>query len=252
MTYQEFKKKYDGKYVDYDGAYGYQCWDLAQYYFTEVLNVPDSVLSGCQWVKNMVLWDWKYAELTKYFDEIDVHTMIAGDVCIWTGGDGHIAVFDYWDEAGQCNYFFSQDPYINKPCGIRKCVLDGIHAFRRKGETPTPPEPTPVITPNVPRDEYMNQIEVKVPELRVRSTPGLSGEIIGHAGVGFYNYFETKADIDGYGWYRISDSNWIAYSDEWETVYPAKPKKEYVEIEILDKKDNYVLVDLGKVWIKKD
>ena len=31
MTYQEFKSKYDGKYVDYDGYYGYQCWDLAQF-----------------------------------------------------------------------------------------------------------------------------------------------------------------------------------------------------------------------------
>lgn len=251
MTYQEFKSKYDGKYVDYDGYYGYQCWDLAQFYFTQVLNVPDSVLSGCQWVKNMVLWDWKYDELMQYFDEIDVHTMIAGDVCIWTGGDGHIAVFDYWDEAGQCNYFFSQDPYINKPCGIRQCNLDGIHAFRRKGSIPPAPEPTPVICPNVPRDEYKNQIEVKVEKLRIRTTPSLNGDILGFAGIGFYNYQETK-EADGYLWYRIADNNWVAYNEEWENVYPAKPKKEYIEIEILDKKDGYVLVDLGKVWIKKD
>ena len=25
MTYQEFKKKYNGKYVDFDGYYGSQC-----------------------------------------------------------------------------------------------------------------------------------------------------------------------------------------------------------------------------------
>ena len=249
MTYQEFKNKYNGKYVDYDGAYGYQCWDLAQYYFTQVLNVPDSVLSGCQWVKNMVLWNWKYDELMNYFDEIDVHCMTAGDVCIWTGGDGHIAIFDYWDESRQCNYFFSQDPYINKPCGIRKCILDGIHAFRRKGSIPPAPEPTPVITPNVERDEYKNQIEVIVPELRIRTAPSLNGTILGYAGMGFYNYLEIK-ESDGYLWYRISDNNWIASNDEWTNIYPAKPKKEYVELEILDKKDDYILVDLGKVYIK--
>ena len=25
MTYQEFKNKYNGKYIDFDGAYGCQC-----------------------------------------------------------------------------------------------------------------------------------------------------------------------------------------------------------------------------------
>lgn len=249
MTYQEFKNKYNGKYVDYDGAYGYQCWDLAQYYFTEVLNVPDSVLSGCNWVKNMVIWDSKYAELMKYFDEIDVHTMIPGDVCIWTGGDGHIAVFDYWDEAGQCNYFFSQDPYINKPCGIRQCKLDGIHAFRRKGSIPPAPEPKPVITPNVLRDETKDQIEVIVPELRIRTSPSLKSDILGYASEGFYNYLETK-ESDGYTWYRISSENWIASSDEWTKIYPKK-EDEYINIKVLDKKDGYVLVDLGKVYIKE-
>lgn len=245
MTYQEFKSKYDGKYIDYDGAYGCQCWDLAQYYFTEVLNVPDSVLSGCNWVKNMVLWDWKYAELMQYFDEIDVHTMITGDVCIWTGGDGHIAIFDNW--SGKANYYFSQDPYINKPCGIRECNLDGIHAFRRKGS-----KPTPVITPNVPRDEYRNQIEVKVEKLRVRTEPNTNAEVIGFANIGFYNYSDTyKKDVNDYTWYKIADNNWIASSEEWTTVYPAKPKEEYIELKIIDKKDDYVLVDLGKVWIKK-
>ena len=221
-------------------------WDLAQYYFTEVLNVPDYVLSGCGYVSNMI-FPPKRNDLDQYFDEIDVHTMIQGDVCIWEDPTPHIAVFDNWDNVQ--NWYFSQNP---NPCQVMPCNLKGkLHAFRRKSETPPAPEPTPVITPNVERDEYKNQIEVKVDNLRVRSTPGLSGKIIGMANIGFYNYFETKADIDGYGWYRISDNNWIAYNDEWETVYPAKPK-EYKKLEILDKKDGYVLVDIGKVWIKND
>ena len=124
--------------------------------------------------------------------------------------------------------------------------------FQKKGVVPPAPEPTPVITPNVPRDEYANQIEVLegITDLRVRTSPGLGGTAIGHANPGFYNFFET-AEADGYVWYRISDSNWIASNDEWTKVYPAKPKEEYKQIKILDKKDGYVLVDLGQVWIKE-
>ena len=252
MTYQEFKNKYNGKYIDYDGAYGCQCWDLGQYYFTQVLNVPDSVLSGCGWVGNMVLWDWKYAQLMEYFDEVSTIGMQQGDVCIWADPNNeqncHIAIFDYWNSQDNNCYYFSQNP---NPCKVMAVNMNGHHAFRRKKETPpAPPEPTPVITPNVERDEYRNQIEVKVDKLRVRISPSINGKVIGYANKGFYNYLETK-EADGYIWYRISDSNWIAYNEEWETVYPAKEKEEFVELKVLEKKDDYVLVDLGKAWIKK-
>lgn len=253
MTYQEFKNKYNGRYIDYDGSYGCQCWDLGQYYFTEVLNVPDSVLSGCGWAGNMVLWDWKYAQMLEYFDEVSTIGMQQGDVCIWADPNNeqncHIAIFDYYNEGDNNCYYFSQNP---NPCQVMPVNMNGHHAFRRKKETLPAPEPTPVITPNVPRDEYRNQIEVLegVDKLRVRTAPSLSAEAIGHANPGFYNYLETT-DADGYTWYRISDSNWIASNDEWTKVYPAKEKEEFVELKVLDKKDGYVLVDLGKVWIKK-
>jgi hypothetical protein len=254
MTYQEFKNKYNEQYIDYDGSYGCQCWDLAQFYFTQVLNVPDSVLSGCGWVGNMVLWDWKYAELMEYFDEVSTIDMQQGDVCIWANPDNeqncHIAIFDYYNRDDNNCYYFSQNP---NPCRVMVVNMEGHHCFRRKKETPpAPPEPTPVITPNVERDETRDQIEVlpDTKELRVRNLPGLDEEIIGYANPGFYNYFET-VEKDDYTWYRISDNNWIAYSDEWEKVYPGKPKEEFIQLKVLDKKDGYVLVDLGQVWIKE-
>lgn len=250
MTYQEFKNKYNGKYIDYDGSYGSQCWDLIQYYNVEVLNVPDSVFSGCGWVGNMILWDWKFNELMQYFDEIPTTQMDQGDVCIWANPNNeqqcHVAVFDSWD--GSNCWYFSQNP---NPC--RVMVVNGLgnpRAFRRKKETPPAPEPTPVITPNVERDEYRDQIEVKVPELRIRTAAGLDGEVIGYANPGFYNYLET-ANKDGYIWYRISDNNWISSNDEWTTVYPAKQKEEFIQYKVLDKKDGYVLIDLGKVWVRE-
>lgn len=202
----------------------------------------------------MVLWDWKYQEMMKYFDEVDTHDMHEGDVVIWTGGDGHVAVFDNWD--GYDCWYFSQDPYVNEPCFVKKVEMDGIHAFRRKSETPPAPEPQPVITPSVPRDEYKDQVKILkgITELRVRTEPSLNAQAIGYVNPSteesesFYNVLETTEN-DGYKWLRISDSNWIAYSDEWEEFYPAKPKN--IELEVIEEKDGYVLVDLGKVWIKE-
>ena len=124
MTYQEFVKKYNGKYTDFDGAYGFQCWDLAQRYFTEVLKLPASVLSGCGLVSNM-LKEPKRTVLLKYFEE--VKTPKQGDVAIWEYG--HIAIYDH-----ATNYYFSQNPNAPK---VIKITRGGVHFFRLKTKEPT-------------------------------------------------------------------------------------------------------------------
>ena len=130
MTYQEFKNKYNGKWVDYDGQYGCQCWDLGEVYFTECLGLPASVLAGCGLVSNM-LYPPKREELDKYFDEVKTNEMLEGDVCIWEYG--HIAIYDHWD--GKSCWYFSQNP---NPCEVMKITDKGLHAFRLKGSKPTP------------------------------------------------------------------------------------------------------------------
>lgn len=232
MTYQEFRDKYNGRWLDYDGSYGNQCWDLAQYYFTECLNLPDTILSGCGLVSNM-LYSPKRQELDQYFEEISTNNMHAGDVCIWEYG--HIAIYDHWDESGV--YFFSQNP---NPCEVMIIGMGGMHAFKLKENIS--------ITPNVEKDETKNQIEVLVPELRVRTEPNLNGQVLGFASIGYYDYFET-VDSDGYKWYKIADKNWIASNDEWTTVYPKK-EDEYVSFKVLNNKDGYKEIDLGKIFIK--
>lgn len=127
MTYQEFKNKYNGQWVDYDGYYGYQCWDLAQFYVTECLGLPSSVLSGCGVAKNL-LYPPKRDVINQYFDEISVYEMTAGDLCIWDfGSAGHIAMYDHWD--GTSNWFFSQNP---NPSQVMVINMSGLHAFRLK------------------------------------------------------------------------------------------------------------------------
>lgn len=129
MTYEEFKKKYNGKYVDYDGSYGSQCWDLAQLYFVECLKLPASILSGCGLVSNM-LYPPKRYDLDKYFNEVPIDSMKQGDVVIWDYG--HIAIYDHWD--GKNCWFFSQNP---NPCKVMKIGISGAYAFRKKQVEPT-------------------------------------------------------------------------------------------------------------------
>ena len=121
MTYKEFVKKYNGKYTDFDGYYGCQCWDLAQRYNTEVLKVPASVLSGCGLVSNM-LKEPKRTILLKYFTE--VKTPQQGDIAIWE--HGHIAIVD------RPSYYFSQNPNAPK---VIKITRGGVHFFRLKSKT---------------------------------------------------------------------------------------------------------------------
>lgn len=118
MTYKEFVKKYNGRYTDFDKAYGFQCWDLAQRYFTEVLKLPASVLSGCGLVSNM-LKEPKKSVLLKYFNE--VKTPKQGDIAIWEYG--HIAIVD------RPGYYFSQNPNAPK---VIKITRGGVHYFRLK------------------------------------------------------------------------------------------------------------------------
>lgn len=121
MTYKEFVKKYNGKYTDFDGAYGYQCWDLAQRYITEVLDLPSSILSGCGLVSNM-LKPPKINTMLKYFTE--VKTGRQGDIAIWEYG--HIAIVDHSD------YYFSQNP---NACKVIQIKRKGVHFFRKKGSS---------------------------------------------------------------------------------------------------------------------
>lgn len=248
MTYIEFRDTNMNKYLDWDGQYGPQCWDLAQCYVTQCLDVPGWVLSGCNSAKNL-MYEPKVNDVLQYFYEVPVNAMQQGDLCVWdwhdpNRPDGHVAVFDNWD--GEKCWYFSQNP---GPAHLE--VIDGgtMKAFRRI--TPQP------IVPTVPRDTTKDQIEVIVDNLNVRTSPSIEGNKIGFAPMGIYNYYEVL-DNDGYTWYKIADLEWIASSDEWTKVYPkeqpttppTQPPEEYIKLKVLDRKDGNVLVDLP-VWIKE-
>lgn len=204
QKYYDFRDKYNGKYIDYDKQFGNQCWDEVQFFLVHYLGIPEYVLGGCDLVSNM-LYPPKRNDLDKYFDEVPTTEMCPGDVCIWEYG--HIALFDNWD--GNKCWYFSQNP---NPCQVMVINAGGLHAFRLKEEKPK-------ITPNVERNENINQVYVNVSELRVRTTPSLNGDILGFASIGYYNVLE-QTEADNYTWFKIDNDNWIAYSPEWEDYYP--------------------------------
>lgn len=144
---EQFKSDTLGKSIDYDGEYGGQCWDLAEYYFVNYLKIPASVLAGCGVVNNM-LYPPKINELLQYFDEVDIHNMIKGDTVIWDWGKdlGHISVFDNWD--GQYCWFVTQNNPVAQLTTLSVLDTGCARAFRLKGivpdPKPEPPSPEPI------------------------------------------------------------------------------------------------------------
>ena len=61
----------------------------------------------------------------------------------------------------------------------------------------------------VERNTNVTQIQTTDDQLRIRTAPSLSAEIVGHVQLGYYNVLSEK-DADGYTWYEISKDRWCA------------------------------------------
>ena len=109
MIIDEFFQKYNGKGVDFDGFYGYQCMDLYQQYNKEVISGPHLPANAYQ------VWNNFPRDLYTKIENTPEGVPQLGDVIIWNkntgGGYGHIAVF----KEGNANSFLSFDQ--NWPVG---------------------------------------------------------------------------------------------------------------------------------------
>lgn len=102
MTYTDFKNKWIGRGIDYDGAYGFQCVDLINQYCKEVTNKPFPFLPAAKdfWGVDIDGYD----KIANTPDGVPQQ----GDILIWgtgVGPYGHIAIFD----SGDSNSFVSLD-----------------------------------------------------------------------------------------------------------------------------------------------
>ncbi len=109
MSYDEFKIKYNGHGIDFDGFYGFQCMDLTEQYNREVVGANKIGGNAKDAVTNY--------DHTKYDYVVNTPTGVPlkGDIVIWGAmpgnAYGHIAVFD----SGNVNSFVSFDQ--NWPVG---------------------------------------------------------------------------------------------------------------------------------------
>jgi len=129
MTFIEFANKYNGKFLDFDGRYGYQCMDLMRAYIQEVLRLPPYTLPAVTYAKQ-VFTNFKP---NKYFTKV-INTPTAvpkkGDIIFWgwkyptTGVAGHVAIFS----EGNVNCFisFDQNYPSRQPCKYVNHSYSGV------------------------------------------------------------------------------------------------------------------------------
>jgi surface antigen len=91
MTYEQFKNKWLGKGIDYDGYYANQCMDVYRMYVKEVLQAKQS--PSVKGAKNV--WDTYLPEVFDRISNTSTGVPKQGDVMIWDVGTyGHIGIVD--------------------------------------------------------------------------------------------------------------------------------------------------------------
>ena len=96
MSFEEFIIKYNGKKVDFDGAYGAQCVDLFRLYNKEVWENPHT--GAVDGAKDLFLNYEKLPVEKKLLDIVPANTnrIFHGDVAVWNATEvnkyGHVAI----------------------------------------------------------------------------------------------------------------------------------------------------------------
>jgi len=103
MNYKQFVDKYNGRYLDYDKAYGYQCVDVMRAYVKEVYGLnPYVAIPTTGYAKNI----FNNFKTNKYFKKI-LNTPNGmpkqGDIIFWGyypalyGWSGHVGLYNGGD-----------------------------------------------------------------------------------------------------------------------------------------------------------
>lgn len=136
MALEEFVKKYNGKKVDYDNAYGAQCVDLFRQYAKECLGIkehtgPCATSGGA---KDLFLDYNKMPVEKKYFYRSTQKNWIPGDVLIWdqspTNKYGHVAIFLAY--LGNSFLVFEQNGITQAGAEIQVRTRDNLLGYLRK------------------------------------------------------------------------------------------------------------------------
>ena len=129
LTLDKFIEKNNGKFIDYDGHWGYQCTDCMREYIIECLSLsPYSTIPATNYAKNMFV-NYKGKDFTK-IKNTPKGVPKRGDIIFWgwswptTGIAGHVGIV----VSANVNNFivFNQNYPTNSPCLLRKFNYRGV------------------------------------------------------------------------------------------------------------------------------
>lgn len=117
MTLEQFVSEWNGKYIDFDGHYGFQCVDLIRQYVKEMYKVdPYKAIPAAINAKTI----FNNFKDNQYFHKIKNSPYglpEKGDIIFWgyypfvTGWDGHVAIYS----GGDLHNIVSFDQNYGKP-----------------------------------------------------------------------------------------------------------------------------------------
>lgn len=148
MTYQEFKNEWNGRRIDYDHVYAYQCVDLILQYVKECYGLASGV-----WGNAIDYWNRPSPSLLTEFDLVAGHDAKQGDIVVLYGLSGnpygHIGICDHVDGSGiwllEQNATGSADGLGKSAIGVYRAIpfsrVAGL--LRAKYVAPPPPPPAP-------------------------------------------------------------------------------------------------------------
>lgn len=120
MKFQDFIEKFNGHFIDFDNAWGNQCFDLFHQYCVEVLGLTDGRILAAPAAKD--IYDnfdnlFGHENFDKFPNTLTA-VPLEGDILIWNNGTwGHVAIF----VEGDVNSFrsFDQNFPTGSPCHIQ-------------------------------------------------------------------------------------------------------------------------------------
>lgn len=133
MNVAEFINKYNGKKVDFDGAFGAQCVDLFRQYVKDVLGITEHT-GAVEGAKDLYLNYKNLLKEQKYFDRIPAsQKRKCGDVVIWdatpTNKYGHVAI--YLGETDEGFLVFEQNGFTQNGAEIKNRSRLGLLGMLR-------------------------------------------------------------------------------------------------------------------------
>jgi archaellum component FlaC len=132
MSINDFVIKWQGRFLDYDGVYPNQCFDLFHQYVVEVLGLSDGRILAAPAARD-IYNNFNNLYGHEYFERIGntpEGVPNEGDIVIWGYNPyGHVAIFI----EGNANTFrsFDQNSPIGSPCHIQNHTYSSVLGWLR-------------------------------------------------------------------------------------------------------------------------